>query len=382
MVQPKEKSRKNRRGIKNLTMLFAVITLLVWIILLFLKCITSGFNFSQLFDDVLANILGILLPILIFNFAYEYFTQEYISEEIAEQITSTLMSNASIISLFEEEQKRNFLTATLSSIVDKERFEMVNNILAPYLSTPYNIKKEYNYLIILREAWSKNIFDPSRYIQVEERLLYRKVYTENSFLPNKFNIGFFTKNSDLDRELRGSTYFNNLDQKSKRNNIFVESLLIYGEDLKKIIDLPDDDKKKFVTDQMLLRVLIDTNQVDINDVKIDEFGIDIELVSNHSQSKKEFSIEISFIMPQIRKKSTFLVSINEPTYSPSVVFSYPEGSMNVIMFPFINDGSNDLVNSSMHSNGICTINIPEKWAHPLSGVLFIIEEKEVVGLNH
>ena len=55
MEQPKNKKNK-RRGLKSITIMLAIITTAVWLILLLAKYIISGVDFSSLLDLSLIHI--------------------------------------------------------------------------------------------------------------------------------------------------------------------------------------------------------------------------------------------------------------------------------------------------------------------------------------
>ena len=136
--------KKNK---KRMMTILIFVTILIWIILLLLKIFIWEFSFSDLLDDITANILGILPPLLIFNFAYEKLTQDISAIEMSEQITETLMSDPDTIALFTEEQRRGFINSTVASLVDKRATAMVQGALDPYLSAEptYNLRTSFDY---------------------------------------------------------------------------------------------------------------------------------------------------------------------------------------------------------------------------------------------
>lgn len=119
------KNKRGRRSLKTATVMLAAITTVVWLILVIVKYVTGEMNASDLFDDILSNILGILPPIIIFNFAYEYVTKDYVADEISEEITQTLMSNPKALEAFDSNVKRQFIRSTISSLVGPETTESV-----------------------------------------------------------------------------------------------------------------------------------------------------------------------------------------------------------------------------------------------------------------
>lgn len=126
---------------------------------------------------------------------------------------------------------------------------------------------------------------------------------------------------------------------------------------------------------MSLNVFIDDVKCEIQNVIITCNGIQVSFLSEHDEANQNLEIEMMFNMPQLKGYSEFLVSISEPTYSPMIQLSYPESTMNVTMFPFLNDGAECMVQNAMRNTGSCDIYLQETWIYPMSGVVFIVEDK-------
>ncbi len=353
--------KDNKKGLLNVTVMLAVITLVTWVLLLVIQILTVGVEFSDLIDNIMGNLLGILPPIIIFNFIYEYLTKETIAKEMSETITSTLMSNPEAIDNFSMETKKNFIETTIGTIVGEESKESVYNVVAPYLNNEYNIKKYFKYNITLRDYTKVgSIFKNDNYISVQESLVYRKRFSKNRSLNNVFRLGYFLSEAKLDQELRTENY------------IFRENLVIGKSELDQLMEYTRDEKINFILNEMNIKVLVDNEIAQLRDVIIDENGIDILYQSNHVVSD-EYKIDISFSMPQLKGYSEFMVSINEPTFSPLIQFFYPENTMRVKMFSFINEGDTAVTANAMRTSGICDISLEGKWIYPMSGVIFVVE---------
>lgn len=365
MKQMKKGDNKNnrRRGMRTITIMLASITAAIWLILLLIKYIVSGVDLASLFDDILANILGILPPIILFNFLYEYLTKEHVADEMTEQITQTLMSNPEAIDLFDEQPKKEFVRATIHTLVGEEECDMVYGVVEPYLNMRYNIRRFFRYSITLRDYTDNPLFPCARYMRVYEDLKYKKHYIGDNTLAQHFQIAFFVSNEKLDKALHGQDY------------LFRENLTLDDEVLRTMSGWTDEEKAAFVEGDMSLRVFIDDLPSTVERVVIDENGILVDLASSHDTDKQELKIEVMFNMPQRKGYSEFLVSISEPTYSPNIQLSYPESTMQVTMFPFLNDGDECLVQNAMRNTGSCDIYLQEKWIYPMSGVVFIVQDK-------
>ena len=201
-------------------------------------------------------------------------------------------------------------------------------------------------------------------MRVYEDLKYKKHYVGENKLLKNFCVGFFVNNEELDKEFHGQTY------------LFRENLKIDLEELKKLVAMSLAEQFEFVSHKMALNVFINDNKCAIKDVVIDNNGIQAVFVSEHDESDRDLSIEVVFNMPQLKGYSEFLVSINEPTYSPMIQLSYPESTMSVIMFPFLNDGAECLVQNAMRNAGSCDIYLQDKWLYPMIGVVFIVEDNK------
>ncbi len=357
-----------KKSKKQAVLMLAAATFVVWLLLIFIKLIVSHrtgnpVDFSEIFDGVLDNILGILPPIILIDFAFEAATQDFVSEEISEQITSTLMSNADTIRLFDDETKLNFLNATISTMTihGENETSMAINAIAPYIKSQYNLRKHFDYGISLWNYPPHSTFEAKDYIMVCETLRYEKQYISSEILNHTFRIGFFTQNKELDRHLRKNDY------------LFREALSIHPHDLKKLICLSAEEKLNFVTNEMVLKVFIDHTPCQIESVFISDIGIDVIFSSTHNRNKDTIYVDATFCMPQLRTQTTFLVSIVEPTYGIDIRLSYPHNVYNVTMFPFFNDVQDALVDEADRGVGNCDIHIREKWVYPISGIVFIID---------
>lgn len=370
----KNKISERMKNVRSLTILFFVITVIVWVLMLLVKITFFDFSAAALFDDIVSNILGILPPIIIFNFVFEYFTQKYESDEISEKIATTIMGKSDIMTRFKDEQKLDFIESTIRTMVNPEAAEMTTAVITPYITNSYNIRTYYKYSIILREYENSKIFDKNRYMKVYENLKFTKKYISSDNLSQDFHVGFITASHELDMALRKQSY------------IFQENLSIDDKELDLLISMNDEEKRRVVLEEMQMSVYIDDLKADITKIDITHDGIDIAFhsehinrtakkssIGEHNNYKNEHSVEISFAMAQIKGHSEFLVSINEPTYAPIIQFSYPESSMNVTAFSFLNEGDESAVGKAIHNVGTYEFCIQNKWIYPVGGVVFVID---------
>lgn len=372
----KRKLTKQMKNIRSLTVLFFVITVIIWFLMLLVKIYFFEFSIKELFDDVVSNILAILLPIIIFNFTYEYYTQKYKSDEISEKIADTIMGRTDIMCRFKEEQKIDFIRSTINTMVNPEAVEMAGAIIYPYITNGYNIRTYYKYSITLRDYIGSSTFPSEEYIKVYENLRFTKKYINHEKLDQSYKIAFFIANHKLDTALRNQEY------------IFQENLTVADKEFKQIRGMNDENLSRLIKEEMQLVVYIDNQKAEIINPKTNESGIYVEVQTNHITKninnsaggntrnrldcKDEHSIEISFAMPQIKEHSEILVSINEPTYAPIIQLSYPEATMKVKAYSFLNDGDETSVERATHTVGTYEFCIQNKWIYPVSGVVFVI----------
>ncbi len=373
----KKKLSERMKNIRSLTVLFFIITAVIWIALVLVKMCFFEFSPKDLFDDIVSNILGILPPIIIFNFVYEYYTQKYESDEISEKIADTIMGRSDIMSRFKDDQKIDFIRSTINTMVSPEAAEMTNAVIYPYITNSYNIRTYFKYSIILRDYETHPLFPKEKYMKVYENFKFTKKYINSDNLPQDFHVGFITANHELDTALRNQNY------------IFQENLSLDEKELKQLLEMPEEECKKMIMEEMQLSVYIDDLKATITNVSLSPAGIDIAFHSEHINRqlrkfepgahmtkydyKTEHSVEISFAMAQTKGHSEFLVSINEPTYAPIIQLSYPESSMSVKAYSFLNDGDESSVERATHNVGTYEFCIQNKWIYPVGGVVFVID---------
>ena len=369
MKEQKEKKQLNYRNKKRDVILLGVAAFVIWLVLLIFKILYTHslgetFDFVNLLNSIWDNILGILPPLILIDLVFEFVTQRYVSEEMSEQITSTLMSNPETIDQFGEETKRNFLNATIGSLVkngDSEA-EMARNSVKPYISGGHNLKKYFTYNITLRDEAVSPLFNSKDYFSINEKLGFEKHFLATEPLGELFSVGFFTSNSELDKNLRGQSF------------LFREGLTIRQEELDALINMTAEEKMNFVVHDMSLMVYIGHERCEINRVMITQIGIQVEFRAAQPIGDTAY-FEIAFCMPRLTSEKIFLAAVTEPTYSVNIRFDYPRSIYKVEMYPFFNDVEDARVEDANWGVGVCDINLRDKWVYPMSGVVFRIEEK-------
>lgn len=359
-------TRRNRRNRKQAVIMLAAITTAVWLVFVIGKIIITSyigekFHIMDVVNSIFDNILGILPPIIIFNFAFEYLTQDYVSDEISEQITSTLMSDPDTIQLFEDHVKCDFLKATISAMAKQETDEsnVAMQAIQPYLESRFNFRKNFQYFIDVSDYPDDEIFKSDAYLRVSEELHYIKQLAASVSFEQTFKIGMFIENEMLDRHLRKNEY------------LMREALNIHPCEMKKLLQLAPDMQKKYILNTLKVRAYVNNISCDVTDARITANGIEVSFHSSHITNEKEYKIDITFCMPQSKEHTSFWVSIPEPTYSPTIRFSFPQ-NMQATMFPFFNDLEDAVVEQAQRGLGSCNISISEKWIYPVSGAVFFL----------
>ncbi len=361
-------------------------TIAVWLLLLIVKLVVaahSGVPFSEAFrtigDGIFDNILGILPPILLFDFGLEYIQQDKVYEEMTEQITGTIMSRPEVINSFDFDAKKRFVDATVLSMVDMDKDEcaMALGAIEPYLSDKYDIKTKFEYFIDINDCDCFDCFNPEKYMLVCEQLSYNITYIATEPIGNCVHLGFFTENKELDRKLRHMS--DNSKNEKERRFVIREALTVDVEDLNAFISEKNDaELKKAMETLFSPNLYIDDRKWELGDFEITEKGIDFSFKASedfYNVGNKTNKIMIFFRMPQLKAHTSFLASISQPVYSPTIRFNYPAEKYDVKMYPFFNNSVEASVEQAELGVGNCYININEKWVHPMSGVVFMINGK-------
>ena len=351
-------------------------TIIFWLIFLICKTIIGGFSFLSLLDSIATNILGLIPPIIIFNFIYEYISKEYVASEISERLLETLTGNSNMMDTFKENIRRDFIKSTIKSLVNDNEIDMVYDVLQPYINgKSHDMRLDYKYHIGLEkigeenDAWS-SFFSSSNYYNVREAIEFNKVLSAQNTNNERFSVGFFVDAKILAKELL------------EKNYLFRENLKVLNEDFEKLIILSNDEKINFVKDSLCLQFFINGNEIDIEKVSIENYGIIVDFIPQPTPIKV-FHTKIAFRMPQIKARSEFLISLPEPTLNPLILFTYNTDYWEITAYQFLNDDK-ELNKSAGAIPGRYEFN-PNGWIHPVKGVIFIIsyiDDENVISIDN
>lgn len=364
--------KKNRKGRKFLTLSLFGFTIIVWIIVGLIKYfLLKSFNWLDIVESIMDNLLGVLPPIIIFNFLYEYLSQDYTNEEMSEKITESLMTSQESLGSFDDEAKKRFIKSSLYSLTGEEKGKMLYEHIDEYLEKKFDIRTYFNYDVDLKETRFP-VLDNSDYYSLNERITYSKKY--NKGFPKRFKLFFCMSENDLDDKMKASEKRRReIEEIGELENIFSEDLNISVEDLNQLMCLDKEAQKSFVLDNMQAKVLINGVDVIWQDVLITREGISITCEVGEVPTGI-VKVDIGFEMPFPMESSKVLMLIREPTYSPQMRFRYPSKLLDVTTIAFFD---NDIkVNEASKFANRKEFIFNDQWIMPLSGVIYLIEKKE------
>ena len=174
-----------------------------------------------------------------------------------------------------------------------------------------------------------------------------------------FPSGITTNLDLLDEELKSESF------------LFSENLMIEREDLAALCALDEDDKLDFYLHDMRAKLNINGKVMSPAEVRIDEGGI-FARYELDGDAGDEVSVKIRFRMPQKKTNCFFFASINDPTNSPFIRFSYPEDELVVTMIPFLSRALT--AKDTKVFEGLRELSVENEWVMPVSGAIFIINE--------
>lgn len=368
-----KKDNINKESMKYVTRQLALVLFLTFIILLIARILmqyvfSMHFNWYGFYDNVVSSILCVIPPLLIFNIYYEYKVRVYSANEISEKITETIMSNKLIINSFEKETRERFIKATLQSILQEEKGNVVYEMIDGYLQSKINLRKEYNYKIVLEEINDKasktwNAFvDKNEYFLIREYLTYvKKTPDDNKDLPDCIYAGFFMENSVFNKYFKYKEYF------------FRENLEIKPEDFMKIRESREN-TDNFIKIAMKLEAHLNKQFLEIKSIVAEDSGIIIAFkIPSDIKLDEENRYEIGFTMPQLKIKNCFSALIHEPSNKPEIMFMYPKDVITPNAVPFFDEKNMENIASSSNIEGVIDIRL-NNWVYPRSGVVFIWNE--------
>ena len=273
----------------------------------------------------------------------------------SDEILCSLLQDPDTFSSFPQGERKKILRTLLCSMIGPEQGDMVCGMASPYLDTGYDLRRQFEYRIILREKFTSSLLQKP-YFSLAESLHYVKQYLASRF-PTQFSVGFFLNAEEIDDAFRDGAF------------LFRENFLITPAEMEQLTALPPEEQLRFYQREMAVRVAVDGREPILQQLQFTSGGIRA-LYEAPAPDSDRTDVRIGFRMPFPREQGSLMVSINEPTFSPSVSFSYPDDLVQVEMVPFLNQSTT--LREATWISGDCSIDVQGEWILPMSGALFLI----------
>ena len=237
---------------------------------------------------------------------------------------------------------------------------ILNSMINKSFRQEYNIRPKYRYEISIDKGFRFGTLDidDDKYYCLSESISYLKKFVKGS-IDKEFWLSFVTNTDLLDTELKQENFF------------FSENLMIDNEDLAAIIVLDEDDREDFYMRDMRVKININGSILTPELIKVNESGIFAKYAIS-GEVGNEVDVKIRFRIPQKKTNCYFFASINDPTFSPFIRFSYPEDEIDVTMIPFLSRAVT--AEDTKIFDGLRELNVENEWVMPVSGAMFIISE--------
>lgn len=401
-----EQQKKISKQSKKLGYILLYVIVLVLILLgeIFLFVSDPDASLMDLLKDTVGNLMGVLAAFLLFDIAHEWMSKESYASEISEQILDTLMYHPEAMELYENDQKKVFVNAFISSIVeDQDAADMLKNHLGTYLQTKEDfrqktnltaadcrIKTAFSYRFVLEtertlafQALRTDVGrDPYFYVQEELNYTVKYLAPKGNNMNSEFvKIGLIYDNGGLDAFLRSSK--NGEEREVFKNCIFREILDIEPEDKAIFRELQDQQHSaelvKLAHRMFRPHLTIDRTKGELYDVQVGsynsrDYGLLFTFKVAHDQTATEHDVSLIFHMPK-RWDSIIEVALVEPTKDPQISISYNEDAMDVEMYSFLNKGdASSYDNTLEEENGVYSIALSNEWVYPMSGTVFFVRK--------
>lgn len=348
----------------------------------------NGYKFDDLVDNIVGNLIGVLAAFLLFDILYNKLTQDAYARETSQQITKTLMGEPEILDSFSDEDKKNFLKSTMTSMMkDEDAIDMLVTNLEKYLDSDKigRIRKMFDYTIHLEPnlppEYAEAHFpgaNEGKYYLIDEELKFNLKYLSKKdtyFCGEYICIGLAYDKKGLDAGL-----LQNGHDADFSGCIFNEDLVIESAAVEFINNIPADKIKEVINTLFVPILRIDNSDNDEENSLVEvvrkDNGIILKFKVNYDNSEdiKEHLVSIYFKMPRVWN-SIFEVTLVDPTKEPHIKLKY-KTSMDVTMYSYLNKNNEANSGACIQRAGIYDIAIKDEWIYPKSGVVFCIKKKE------
>lgn len=386
MARPEK--RKGIKGAWSATVICFLVAAIVIIIGYTILSIFRDYKILDFIDSVVGNLIGVFGGFCIFDILYNKLTQEEQTRETSQQITRTLMGEPEILDAFEDEDKKNFLKSTITSLVkDEDAVDMLVTNLEKYFADVRGarIRKMFDYVINLDPVLTQEYIDAGfpdaqegKYYLIDEEFKFTVKYlaqTDSIYSDEYVKIGFAYDKRSLDAGLLETGRDADFAE-----CIFNENLVVEPEAIEFINSIPAD-KVNDTINSLFMPILRIDNSEDDEDKKVLEVErktngliFKFKLDYDRSDGVNEHSVSIYFKMPRVWN-SLFEVTLVDPTKEPHIKLKYKSG-MEVGMYSYLNKESQANSGACIRRAGLYDIAIKNEWIFPKSGVVFSIKKKE------
>ncbi|MDD6656293.1 MAG: hypothetical protein PUE95_03155 [Lachnospiraceae bacterium] len=341
-----------------------------------------GYKFSDLISDIVGNLIGVLAAFLLFDILYNKLTQDAYAKETSQQITKTLMGEPEILDLFSEEDKKNFIKTTITSLVkDEDAVDMLITNMGKYFdgAKEARIRKAFDYTINLDPHLTSEYVDAKfpevdKYYLIDEELKFNIKYLsekDKNYTGDVVCIGFAYDKKSLDAGL-----LENGQDEDFSKCIFNEDLVINSKAVEYINSLPDNQVSEVISTLFMPILRIDNSEdgedQDVLEVERKSNGIILKFKLDYDKMADEHDVSIYFKMPRLWD-SIFEVTLVDPTKEPHIKMKYRAG-MDVTMYSYLNKESQANTGACIRRAGLYDIAIKGEWIFPKSGVVFHIKK--------
>lgn len=375
-------NKVSRKVVIQATAILILVALVLVILGYIFLTVLCGYKFSDLVSDIVGNLIGVLAAFLLFDILYNKLTQDAYARETSQQITKTLMGEPEILDLFSEDDKKNFIKTTITSLVkDEDAVDMLVTNMEKYFDgvKEARIRKSFDYTINLDPKLTSEYIDAKfpeaeKYYLIDEELKFNIKYLsekDKNYTGEVVCIGFAYDKKSLDAGLLENGH----DEDFSRC-IFNEDLVINAKAVEFINKLPSNQVRDVISALFMPILRIDNSEdgedQDVLEVERKSNGIILKFKLDYDKMADEHDVSIYFKMPRLWD-SIFEVTLVDPTKEPHIKMKYRAG-MDVTMYSYLNKENQANSGACIRRAGLYDIAIKGEWIYPKSGVVFHIKK--------
>ena len=395
----------NRKKLKSIIaglFLLLVIVTYYWL---------SGATYEQAWADlkncIISKIPLVAFSLLIFTIGYKLLNGK-IADNVQQDIIDALKGNSHLINCLSDQSRFDLLGNILKTRLgsedeDNERGALTNNILR-YLLGEYNIRKNYQYRIMVYDDYpyaacatnyTKNLTEELRFmvgeivsshknegVWIKEMISYEKEFGNKQSLSLPLSIAFLSDSQEVFSDIltsHGASHKN--EPSALEEPHFFREFFMVGQTAWEKLEQNQELRKVFVKYVMQLHLVINDVELDLDKAEYDivdiggkknlviRFGTD-GFVAKLKQNKNiNVSIDVTF---PILFNRLFAAELCELSYHP--VFSAQWRGVEVSAYPHWSEEKNDVY--TMDNGIILSSDRKTKWFFPPCGLILAIHGKK------